>query len=94
VRCDRLATLARPLPPFPDPEALRARLEATGARFDAIGPPPAALTEAAPTLGALLARRKLPADGVVMVGARPDERDWAEAARLARFLGAEAFFEA
>jgi hypothetical protein len=35
-----------------------------------------------------------PADGVVLVGAGPDEPGWAEAARLAWFLPAERFFAA
>lgn len=41
---------------------------------------------------ALLAPLGLPGDGVVMVGSRAAERDWAEAARLARFLSASAYF--
>jgi hypothetical protein len=43
---------------------------------------------------ALLAPLKLPADGVVMIGDRAEERDWAEAARLGRFMAAGAYFEA
>jgi hypothetical protein len=35
-----------------------------------------------------------PRDGVVLVGAGPDEPDWAQAARLAWFLPADRFFAA
>ena len=41
---------------------------------------------------ALLTPLKLPADAVVMVGDRAAERDWAEAARLGRFLSRQAYF--
>ena len=37
---------------------------------------------------------KLPGDAVVMVGTRAHERNWADAARLAKFLPAEAYFPA
>jgi hypothetical protein len=87
ARCDRLL-----LAPTPDPEALRDSLAASGARFDAVGPPPETARAAQAALRALLDPRKLPGDAVVMVGARPEERGWAEAARLARFLGADAYF--
>jgi hypothetical protein len=90
IRCDRLL-----LAPTPDPKALRDSLAAAhGPIIDSIGAPPDA---AAPRAGAaairrLLAPRRLPGDAVVMIGARPEERDWAEAGRLARFLGADAYF--
>jgi hypothetical protein len=87
TRCDRML-----LAPTPDPEALRESLAAAGARFEAVGPPPESPRAASAALRALLDPRRLPSDGVVMVGARPEERDWAEAARLARFLGADAYF--
>ena len=35
---------------------------------------------------------KLPSDTVVMIGTRAEERAWADAARLARFLPAEQYF--
>ncbi|MEM7058711.1 MAG: hypothetical protein AAF557_14060 [Pseudomonadota bacterium] len=35
---------------------------------------------------------KLPSDTIVMVGTRAHERDWADAARLAKFLPAESYF--
>ncbi|MEM8792887.1 MAG: hypothetical protein AAGE80_14800 [Pseudomonadota bacterium] len=41
---------------------------------------------------ALLDPLKLPSDTVVMIGTEPRERDWAEAARLAKFLPSEAYF--
>lgn len=37
---------------------------------------------------------KLPADTVVMIGTRAHERDWADAARLAKFLPSQSFFPA
>jgi hypothetical protein len=36
--------------------------------------------------------RRLPPDGVLLVGAAPWERDWAEAGRLAGYLPAETYF--
>ncbi|WP_333834409.1 hypothetical protein [Rubrimonas sp.] len=77
-----------------DADAVRPTL-ASGAPFDAAGAAPragASPKAGAAAVGALLDPRALPRDAVVMVGARPDERGWAEAARLARFLGAEAYF--
>ena len=38
--------------------------------------------------------QKWPADRVVMVGDTPDERDWAQAARLAYYLPADRYFAA
>ena len=35
---------------------------------------------------------KLPSDTVVMIGTRAHEREWADAARLAKFLPAESYF--
>lgn len=60
-------------------------------RFAAAGPPPSSLAEAFPAIRAVLDPLKLPGDAVVMVGERPEEAAWAEAARLARFLPAEAW---
>ncbi|MEM6933612.1 MAG: hypothetical protein AAF526_08485 [Pseudomonadota bacterium] len=42
---------------------------------------------------ALLDPLKLPGDTVVMIGTEPRERGWADAARLAKFLPAEGFFD-
>ncbi|HET7409625.1 MAG TPA: hypothetical protein VFJ13_05450 [Paracoccaceae bacterium] len=41
---------------------------------------------------AVLDPRRLPGDAVVMVGTAPHERAWADAARLAGFLPADAYF--
>ena len=90
VRCDRLL-----IAPTADPEALREGLAAAhGPVIDAVGAEPA---DPAPPSGraairALLDPRRLPGDAVVMVGVHPRERAWAEAANLARFLGADAYF--
>jgi hypothetical protein len=53
---------------------------------------------AAPRIGGAVLRAgldpmRLPGDAVVMIGARADQREWAEAARLARFIAADAFFQ-
>ncbi len=45
-------------------------------------------------LGAVLRGRKLPGDAVLLVGDDWIERDWAEAARLAGYLSADAYFGA
>ncbi|MEM7211096.1 MAG: hypothetical protein AAF479_04235 [Pseudomonadota bacterium] len=37
---------------------------------------------------------KLPGDAVVMIGTETHERDWADAAKLARFIPAESYFPA
>ncbi|MEM6974300.1 MAG: hypothetical protein AAF577_16000 [Pseudomonadota bacterium] len=43
-------------------------------------------------IGAAGTSRALPSDGVVMIGASPEERVWADAAALAKFLPAERYF--
>lgn len=53
----------------------------------------APLAEGRDAVRALLSPLKLPADAVVMVGDRAAERDWAEAARLGRFLSRQAYFD-
>ncbi|MCX7889358.1 MAG: hypothetical protein N2422_06450 [Rhodobacteraceae bacterium] len=72
---------------------IAAALAAAGARVDAAGPGPA------PGAGWRAMRAALleltgphPADGVLVIGAAPWERDWPAAARLAGFLPAERFF--
>lgn len=64
------------------------------ARFRAWGPEPQppSLAGGRAAIRALLGPLGLPGDGVVMVGTRAQERDWAEAARLARFLAAPVYF--
>lgn len=81
-----------------DAGALAAALERERrVSFDRAVPAPplvAPLPEGRAAVRALLAPLGLPADGVVMVGDRAAERDWAEAARLGRFMAADAYFEA
>lgn len=56
-------------------------------------PPETASTPTArAAIHAALAPLKLPSDTVVMIGTRARERDWADAAGLARFLPAERYF--
>lgn len=78
-----------------DPQRLaRALAETHRISFRAAGPgpDPEGLREGRAAIAALLAPLGLPRDGVVMVGTRAAERDWAEAARLAKFLAAEGYF--
>lgn len=65
--------------------------------FDAAAPAPpfaAPLSEGRRAIRGLLDPRKLPGDAVVMIGERIEEAGWAEAARLARFIRAEVYFDA
>lgn len=91
ARCDRLllADCAG------DPERLRERLAAALIPFAAAGNAPgegAGLPEGRRAIRAVLDPLKLPSDAVVMIGTRAAERDWADAARLAKFLPAEHYF--
>ena len=52
---------------------------------------PAALTAGRAAIRAVFEPLRLPGDAVVMVGTAPEERAWAEAARLAKFLPAGAY---
>jgi hypothetical protein len=84
----RLGLARTPLTPV-------ALLSLTAGTLDAAAPAPrpfASWAEARATLRA--AHVGLPSDGVVLVGAGPDEPGWAEAARLGWFLPAERFFAA
>lgn len=77
------------------PADLTAALSAQGIAFDAIGAAPpreAPDAQGRAAIRALLDPLRLPGDSVVMVGARADERRWADAARLARFIAAPAYF--
>ncbi|MEM0944201.1 MAG: hypothetical protein AAGI70_09665 [Pseudomonadota bacterium] len=65
----------------------RHRIEMAG-----MGPEPAQDADAFPAIRAILDPAKLPGDAVVMIGTAARERDWAEAARLAKFLPASAYF--
>ena len=81
--CDRLALLH---PPH----------HATPAPIDAYqpAPPPFALwrTQRAEVLQ-LLHSRGLPADGVILIGDAPFEREWQSAARLAAYVPQDRFFD-
>lgn len=77
------------------PAALRETLAARGLDFAAVSPAPrpeAPDGDGRSAIRALLDPLRLPGDAIVMVGARPDERRWAEAARLARFIAAPVYF--
>jgi hypothetical protein len=94
ARCDRLL-LAEP---GADPTRLAAALAlAHRIEFRGAGAAPhdqAGLPEGRAAIRDILAPLKLPADAVVMIGTRAAERDWAEAARLAKFMAAERYFGA
>jgi hypothetical protein len=89
VRVDRLLMAG------PEGAALAAALARAGAAAAAGGPAPPPLAPPADgraAIRALLAPLGLPGDAVAMIGARADERAWAEAARLATFIAAPAYF--
>ncbi len=93
VDCDRLLLA----PAGEDAAACAAALAAVGGRVAAAGPgptPPAILRDGAAALRFVLDPLKLPGDAVVMIGATAEERAWADAARLAKFLPAESYFAA
>lgn len=79
-----------------DPLALARRLAAeTRIAFaNATRPPSDAATpvEVRKTFREVLEPLKLASDTIVMIGTRARERDWADAANLARFLPAERYF--
>lgn len=54
--------------------------------------PNAPWTQGRAAIRAALDPIKIPSDAVVMIGAHPHERAWADAARLAKFLPAETYF--
>ena len=63
--------------------------------FDGYGPSPERMgcsSEARSAIRAILDPRRLPGDAVVMIGTDPQQRDWADAARLAKFIPSEAYF--
>ena len=60
-------------------------------RFAAAGPPPKAIGEARAAVRAVLDPLALPGDAVVMIGDHPAQAIWADQARLARFIPAEAW---
>ena len=79
-----------------DPAALARALAAeTRISFSSIAKAPAlncTWGEGRRAIQSALEPMKLPPDAVVMVGTRAQERDWAEAARLAKFLPSEQYF--
>ncbi len=91
-RCERLlmteddpSTLARAL-------ATERRISFAG--VSALPDPDCSWTQGRAAIRAALDPLKLPSDTVVMVGTRAQERVWADAARLAKFLPAERYFQA
>ena len=89
-RCDRL--LLAQGDPIRAAEALARRQIV----FANVAPAPggAGLAEGRAAIRAALDPLRLPGNTVVMVGTQAIERDWADAARLARFLSAETYFSA
>ena len=91
-RCERLLLSE----PSDDPTAL-AKLLANSARITFAGAAkaplePASWDDGRAAIRAALDPLKLPSDTVVMIGTRAEERAWADAAKLARFLPAEQYF--
>ncbi len=67
----------------------------TAHKFAAHGPTPkepASYADGRQAIRAILDPMRLPGDVVVMVGARTEERNWADAAKLAAFLPADRYF--
>ena len=56
-------------------------------------PPDCTWNEGRAAIQAALSPLKLPGDAVVMIGTRTQERTWADAARLAKFLPSERYFQ-
>lgn len=91
--CDRLLAAEAPA----DPAALAPLLAAeAGISFAGVSALPAGpdLTwrQGRDAVRNALAPLKLPGNAVVMVGTRAHERDWADAAQLAKFLPADQYF--
>ncbi len=90
-KCDRLMMAE----PGIDLSALDRGLAARRLTFAALAAAPqrnAAWAEGRAAVRAMLDPRRLPGDAVVMVGTSPEQRGWADAARLASFLPAERYF--
>lgn len=90
-KCDRLMMAG----PGIDLEALGRGLAQRRIPFAALAAAPSrhvAWGEGRAALRAVLDGRRLPGDAVVMVGTTPEERVWADAARLAGFLPADSYF--
>lgn len=90
-RCDRLLIAG----PGHDLGTLGQELAARRIPFASVAPAPARGAhwgEGRAAIRAVLDPRRLPGDAVVMVGTAPEERVWADAARLAGFLPADSYF--
>lgn len=91
TRCDRLLLGPGDSDPADLAQVLRDTLRPP---FRAAGPGPAdgRPAEARRSLRALLDPLNIPGDAIVMIGTRAEERDWAEAARLSKFMSSDAYF--
>ncbi len=89
--CDRIAMIPAPL-------SLEAFARANpGAVFESLASAPghlASWAQARDSIGAVLSERRLPRDGVLLIGDATLERNWSEAGRLAGYLGADRYFAA
>jgi hypothetical protein len=96
-RVARLATLERCEVLLMDEaaERLALRLRAAGLTLAAVAAPPppgASFTAARAAVRAALDGRRLPSDAVLLIGEGPEQKAWAEAARLAGFIPAASYF--
>jgi hypothetical protein len=90
-RCDRLMMVEADT----DLARLGRELQERRIPFVALSTAPSrhvAWSEGRAAIRAVLDPRRLPGDAVVMVGTSPEERIWADAARLASFLPAGTYF--
>jgi hypothetical protein len=92
--CDRLLLAETGADPAEVGRALALSLNLPFRAVAAAPPASAALPEGRAAIRGLIDPLRLPADAVVVVGALPHERAWAEAARTAAFLSADAYFAA
>ena len=96
-KLESLAGCERLLMTEEDPSQLSAALaNQIAPRFSGISKAPAqdcSWSEGRDAMRSALLPLKLPADGVVMIGTRSQERAWADAARLAKFLPSEQYFQ-
>ena len=92
ARCDRLLLTE----PTDDPESLARQFADAAIPLAGAGNAPpagAGLPEGGRAVRAVLDPLKLPSGAIVMVGTRARERDWAAAARVAKLLSAETYFD-
>lgn len=74
------------------PDLLSAQLQDRFVTATRLPSPNAAPQTARAAIRAALDPLKLPGDAVVMIGTQAHERDWADAARLARFIPGDRYF--